>query len=659
MKIEILRLFKSYLGENVNDINKDALKYGLIIPTSADKEVVEAAIELYGKDGQKWNETFHKDFEIVKNAPILDLVSQQILHYLTTYGFEELGIFCKDTVYIPKEEISIPDLDIEDIEMIVIKPITEDELSNKIEILVNSGIALSKQSVEDILVLSDYINSDNYDNIKNREVKVRLYDKYQVTPKNPEEFLRFLIFKLTDSTLKIQNSEMIYRLKNSDKQKTLNLLDNYIKNNGYEKLSSIFLRNKKLFLSLKTKDKRYIRINTIINKLRKLANKYHKPLKKNVLDCLTDRNVNVDFSELAKALENITIFREIRILNGILYRLSNNENIVYRIRNGKSFVSKVEDNDENYTNRLNQLADYIKRHLLYRLSQKVSGKVIYIPNNITYAAPTSEKQFSGNIPQGSYISVPRNSNFVYGVHWNNLSGEPKKGYYGEIDGIYEERVDLDLKQMNKNEVFGWDASYRDDNRNILFSGDMTDAPLPNGATELFYVNQNYGCGAFLITLNMFTNNSTEVPFEFVIAKEEKSSNIRRGYVLNPNNIIEKIDMVIKNTERQKNVGLIVISDEIRFYLNDFSIGSSCRTSSRTPITMGAFDYMQTYIKTQLKLNDLLIDAGALVIDTPTINIEQDFIDEEGNTKKELKEIKADIDLSIQNIDKSTIIDLLS
>lgn len=149
-----------------------------------------------------------------------------------------------------------------------------------------------------------------------------------------------------------------------------------------------------------------------------------------------------------------------------------------------------------------------------RISTNVKGKYIYIPNNITYAAPTSEKQFNGNIPAGSYIEVPRIDDLVYGVHWTNLPGDGKyqsRGFYGEIKPNGEERVDLDLKQMNKNEVFGWDASYRSSASDILFSGDITDAPAPTGATELFYVGRNYGHGAFLITLNMFTSNTKDVP----------------------------------------------------------------------------------------------------------------------------------------------------
>ena len=93
MEKEILRLFKGFLGEKSNAVNEKGLKYGLLIPSTANEAVVDNAIELYGKDGKKWNQTFHKDFEIVRNAPIEDLIAQQLIHYITTYGFESLGMY--------------------------------------------------------------------------------------------------------------------------------------------------------------------------------------------------------------------------------------------------------------------------------------------------------------------------------------------------------------------------------------------------------------------------------------------------------------------------------------------------------------------------------------------------------------------------------------
>lgn len=682
MKKEGLRLFKSYLGDKKTEINNKALKYGLLIPNNADDEIVNYAIELYGKDGLKWNQTFHKDFEIVRNAPIEDLISQQMIHYMTTYGFESLGFYNSDLVYIPNEKLEIPDLDVnEKIGFITIKPITEDELSDKILSLITSGIALSKQTIEDIMVLSDYIDKNKFDDIKNKEIKIALYDKYNITPNNPEEFLRYLIFKITGETLKIQNKEMFNKLKRGDKKMILELLETYIKKvpNGKEKLSSIFLRNKNLFLSLKEKVGRdwsnteyfqQLQINKIINKLRKLAIKNHKPLSKNILDVLTDKNYIFNYGyeeDIINELNKISVFREIRIINGLSYRLYGNDNILYKIRNGKSYVKTIDNKDAGYIKRINEIYNLVYNHLINRLKEKVNLKTIYIPDNINYAAPTSEKQFNNNIPEGSYIDIPRNSALVYGIHWNNLiegSSENLNKFYGEYndeEDIYEEnRVDLDLKQMNKNEVFGWDAKYRSSNSDIYFSGDVTDAPLPNGATELFYVGENYGQGAFLVTVNNFTHNGKDVPFEFVIAEASHRSEIRKNHVIDPNKILCKINMTVPKDNIQMVAGFITIGDNIRFYFNDFTNGNNI-TSRKNDCNMKAFDYLNSYNKVQLKLKDILKDAGAIITNKPTITVTKliDNSDEFERYTAIEEEIKVDFDLSLENIDKSTIINLLS
>lgn len=518
MEREILRLFKGFIGEKSDSINSKGLKYGLLIPDGASSIIVDSAIELYGKDGLKLNQTFHKDFATVRNMSIENLAFQQIMHYITTYGLESIGFYQEDLVYIPKEKLDVLELDVDNIELIPIKPFTFLELSNKLMTLLTSGIALSEQTVKDIMVLSDFIDKDKFDDIVNREIKTSLYDKYNIMPNDPSEFLRFLLFKLTNNTLKIQNRDTFNALKKSDKSVALKMLESYLGANGYEKLSSIFLRNKNLFLALKVRDSECknkedkeikFKINAIINKLRKMAVKNHKPLKKNILDCLTDYNEDIDLSKIAGALDGVTIFREVRILNGVLYRLYGNNNIVYKIRNGKSYVTELEPKTPEYIVRLKNIEKMVREHLINRLSLNVKDKVIYIPDNVIYAIPSSEKQFNGNIPLGSCIEIPRLDDLVYGIHWENLYNEDSNSF---------ERVDLDLKQMNKSALFGWDASYKSDDNNILFSGDVTDAPLPNGASELFYVESNYGYGAFLVTLNIFTDNSNDIDFDFVIAK---------------------------------------------------------------------------------------------------------------------------------------------
>lgn len=675
MEKEILRLFKGYLGKTSEGISKEGLKYGLLIPDSASKEVVNEAIKMYGKDGLKWNRTFHKDFEIVKNAPMEDLIIQQMVHYITTYGFESLGIYSADMVYISKEELNIPELDVENIELIPILPLTKEELSARLMKLVTSGIALSKQTVEDIIMLSDFIDKDKFDDIKNREIATTLYHKYNIMPRDPEKFLRLLIFELTGNTLKIQNRDTIRALEGSNKAKALKLLKSYIgaSSSNYERLSSIFLRNKNLFLSLKVKKYQTItpegkavgkEINAIINKLRKLAKTSHKPLKAGLLDCLTNKDISFKTSDLNGLLDGITIFREIRILNGVLYRLYGADDIVYKIRNGKTYVTKLEPKTPGYIERLKETEAAIRRHLAGRLESKVKDKTVYIPSNVSYAAPTSEKQFVGNIPSGSYVTTPRLNDMVYGVRWANLPlGKQNAGkrYYGETNPN-EERVDLDLKQMNESAMFGWDASYRSQGGRILFSGDMTDAPLPQGATELFYVGKNYKKGAFLVTLNMFTSNSCDVPFEFVIASAPTGfSDTRSNYVLDPNSIIEKANMVIEKDKRQKALGLVVVDDNIKFYFGGFDMGTSgsgfYSTARLDNISKGTFHYLVTYNDIQVRLADLLRDAGAKFVDKPMISTKTTEIAENGDEIVVLKDIPVDIDLSLNSVSKDIIINI--
>lgn len=653
MEKEILRLFKGYLGNKSEVFSKEGLKYGLLIPNTASNIVVKEAIDMYGKKGEEWNNTFHKSFQKVKETPLEILIEQQIVHYITTYGFESLGFYDKDTVYIPRESLEIPELVDDKIELIPIKPMTEEELSKKLMILLTSGIALSKQTISDVMILSDYIDKEMFDEISNKEIRIFLYDKYNIMPKNPEIFLRFLIFKLTGRTLKIKDRETIEEMKICSKESALQMLQSYAdaRPNGYANLASIFLRNKAFFLALKDKEKGKVKkpINTFINKIRRLAVKYHKPLKEDILNIITSKPQNIDLSkpELRDALNNSTVFREIRILNGIKYRIEGNQNILYKIRNGKSYVKKIENNDNEYIDNLKEIYNFIYSHLIERLSMKVRGKTIYIPNNVSYSAPTSEKQFNGNIPEGSYLEIPRENSFVYGVHWTNL---PNK-----------ERVDLDLKQMNKSQVFGWDANYKNTNSSIIFSGDMTDAPSPNGATELFYVGKNFGYGAFLLTLNMFTENSQDVPFKFVIAKCDDDK-ISKNYMIDPNNILETIEMISKKRERQMVVGFITIGDTIKFYFNDFSAGSEM-TSKIDEVTKGAFDYLQSYSKIQLKLKDLLEDAGAILTEENVIKstIIERTVDEKGNVIQEIEKqvsTPVDVDLSLNSITKETLIDLL-
>lgn len=643
----VLRLFKGFIGEKTNDINLEGLKYGLIVPATASDDIFAEAVKLYGKDGKKWNETFHKSWEKVASASIEQLIAEQAMHYFTTYGFESLGVFSSDSVYIPRENLDIPDLE-KDVEMIVIHAYAKGEVRKKLMTLLTSGIALSSDTIEDVKELSDLIDPNDIVAIKNREVKVFLYNKYNFVPYDPDEFLRYLIYVLIGNTLKIQDRNTIHQLKSVKREHVLKYLSVYINNYGYESLASVFHRNKNLFLALKGGNRDLLddasvkSVNKIINKISKLAKKHHIPMPVNILDRLTDVSTDVDIHKMYNLLDVTTPFRELRILNGLSYKLSGNTSYLYKIRNGRSYatVKEKELGLKDHTVLLNRKA-LLDFHLANRLLNNLCGKKVYIPSNVSYKAPTSEKQFVGNFPSGSSIDIPLNEDLIIGIHWCNIP---------------EGRVDLDLHMQSLNRSFGWNTSYRDQSRRVYFSGDLTDAPLPNGATELFFIGKEID-ETFMLSVNNY-NSAREIPFEVVIAKANlnktytdinNSSNrygfdwngIRKSsFMVDPNDIITTIPFKMDSNEKMKRIGFVTrTGDSVKIVFDDFNTASVPVSSNRNEIFSNTIKYLEGYRESSADLKDILKRCGCIFVDNNDESV--------------------DYDLSIENLQKDTIISMFN
>ena len=657
-----LRLFKAYsqvfddfpVYENTASVDK-----GILYTATVSEDIKLLAEKMYGIKPEEWNNTFHKSFQTVLDTPIEKLIMQQIVHYFTTYGLESVGAFDSDLVYIPHEKLEIPELE-EDIVLTVIKYINENELQEALMTLVTSCIALSKQTVNDVMLLADYIDKTKLDEIKNREIKIAMYDKYNVVPKNNMEFLRFVVYKLTGSTLYIQSNDMIHLIQKADANKKYEYLYNYVRNDdGYKKLAEIYRRNKKIFLAFKVKQpttKLDKSINQIINKVSKLASIYHKPIKTNILDNLNSLKLVKDIDnyriEILNELDKVTVFREIRIIDGLRYRLkasiepTDEDSIVYRIRNGKIFATNFDRLNTDKSKRVTQmLIDLIERHLEQRVETCFKDKTVYIPDNVNYVAPTSEKQFVGNFPEGSYVEIPRKSRLVVGVHWKNLDNE---------------RIDLDLKMMNLTEHYGWNASYLSDRGDIVFSGDVTDAPSPKGATEVFLITNDVIDNSFLIKLNDFTMSKNEVPFEFFVVEFDNGS-LNRDFVVDPNKVVfmthNSFDKVTGNERHaSKTLGYVVVNrTSIKIYFKNFEDVKG-RISEPDKVNRNVFNYTDLYSKTQLTLNDLILKCGGKLVSSPNVeNLEEVNVDGETLYKKIIRPV--DIDLSTDKLTKDSIIKL--
>ena len=655
-QLSVLRLFKGFIGLDSKDYIEDGFKYGLLVPKSAPEEVFKEAVKLYGKDGEKWNQTFHKSWEKVSSSPIEQLILEQIIHYITTYGFEELGIYSEDSVYVPKEKLQIPELD-KDIELIRIRAYSEKEVADKLMAMLKSGIALSNDTLKDIYELSDLIDKNSFDEIKNRQVRVYLYDKNSIMPSDAEEFLKYLIYKIANKTIKVQDKETIGALKISSRKQVLSCFDAYLREdreNKIIKLAGIFQRNKNLFLALKINVlKEYddyseyefkrilqeeygecVRLNRLINRIGKLSKKHHKPQKLNVLDRLTDEKTEVKLDDdLRKSLDKITIYREIRIVNGLRYRLKGNNSIVYKIRNGKTFATKNEELKEEDRDILLERYRFIYEHLLSRTKSLFEGKKVYIPNNVEYKAPTSEKQFVSAFPASSSLWINRESDLVFGVHWRNQQIEDNLGNKTDV------RIDLDIHLQNLGESFGWNSDYRSEERDVLFSGDMTDAPLPDGASELYYVSRNSN-DLFVLSLNNYTAAPIDTPFELVVAKAKRDMKAEEmeNYVLDPNQIILSVPMKLEPNLNMMRLGLVkFMDDEISFIFNSFNTMNRIVSDNGNEVFENNMNYIESYKETALDLKQLLKDSGAVICDKD----------------------EAEIDLSLDVIDKSTFIKMFT
>jgi hypothetical protein len=624
---ETLRLFKALeITEKIHSTSSEemlleTIRRGFVFSPEVCANYSESELfnmisiieEELGLTPEKLNASFHKSWKKIKESSIEQLVLEQLVHYFTTYGFEELGIYEEESVYIPNERLKIPEIK-EDIKLIVINGYTKEELKEKLIKILQSGIALKEDTIKDVISVASKVgmNDEEISLVKNKEAKMLLYNAFDLFPENAVEFLRFLIYKTTKSFLLIKDLSTIEAIKNSDKNH-YTLFNRFIEKYGYKSLAEIFNRFKPLFLAFKN-DKE---INKIINKISKLSKKYHKPMTEDFLNNITlklKKYEDIDLNELNKALEKVNVFRKIRLAYALNFRTKDTDSIMYKIRNGKSYSTDFSFKNQDGSKRILKI---VVDSIIKDVNKNVEGKKIYIPEDLVYTLPSTEKQFTGDLPSGSYIKVPED--MVIGVHWDNLE---------------EFRIDLDLKMISKDESFGWDASYRDGKSSILFSGDMTDAPKPNGASEMFYIKKQIE-RSYIISLNFYNyEENLNVPIKIFIAKEKINGSIQ-DYMVNPNNIVAVSKTNI--SKRQKVLGLLIVTkNECRFYFSESYLGISI-SSSENEYIKHSRDFLFNFYENAITLKSILEKSGAVFVKDPK---------------------DADIDLSIENLEKDKIIKLL-
>lgn len=534
--------------------------------------------------GNDLNKTFHKSWEKVLNSSRLELAIEQIMHYLSTYGSD-----FQDEVYIPDEVLNVPDVKLS---FKVIKALSKKELITKCLSLLESGIALQEETLNDILTaLVDELDYSftGKENIRNREAIIKIADLYNVLPTDTTEFLRYIIYKTTGESLLIKNEKTIDAIEESNYNPTVQF-----KKFGLSRLAEVFNRFKPLFLAFKPKCRK------TINKISKLSKTYHKPLSTNPLNQATQRLLS---KEDQKWLDNATPFALFKALSACYSRKEGQDSFVYRIRNGKSWLADAETKKTIVTKNYNFLLKYLQ----FRFD--LSEKKIYLPEDVEYALPTSEKLFVGNIPTGTKFYGDR---LAVGVYWKDSWGA----------------TDLDLSGLNTSGKVGWNSDYCQQ-ESLVYSGDITSAP--KGAVEYLYANDSLQDNTLILN-NVYSGKST-CDYKIVIGRGD---DVTKNYMMNPNKVFAEI----KCTSVQKsNILGALFPEEDRqcFVLLNFGRGN-CRVSENTSQSAKAIKALFQQWKNPLKLRDILVTLGAEVV---------------------LDSSVADIDLSLSNLQKDTFISLFT
>jgi hypothetical protein len=634
MMISTLRLFNAVQVDKLLDIemrekvlqdtNKADLERmisnGYVLDPSIlfDDQMLDAIEKVVGISGEKANATFHKSWKVVRDTPMAILFIQQLLHYFTTYGLEGLGLYREDMVYIPHETLDLPFLQ-EDVPLVVIKAMTAEMILEKI-VALGSGIALAQDTLNDIMAIVEF---NKYDpafvaDIKNRELKAILSDLYGLVPTDPEGFLRHLISKLTDESLVIKNRVLIAKIKDANGK----FLDELIKD-APDDLASIFYRYKPLFLAMKSISKN----KTFFNRLRKKAPKMHKPLRTDYLNDVTSqiKHGTLDTKYLWSRLQNAVVFRKIRLAYALQSRLNPADSIVYKVRNGRGWVTTFEWNEKLY-DMTKQTLDLVLESVADSIRENVEGKIFYIPENIHYALPATEKQFTGFLPSGSYVSVPED--MIVGVHWEN---QPRL------------RIDLDLSSIGESGKIGWNTRYRSQDLTVLFSGDVVDARLPKGASELFYFNTEVP-ESKLMYINYYNYSETSPVECKILVAHEHPNNFGKNYTVDPSNIVASANVIIER--KQYILGLMAnVDGENRFYFSQTSVGNSIFSTAGGRSTQIRQHMMNSLINS-IYFRQVLEAAGARIWDEIPVP------PPEGAQNEEY------VDLSPSALDKTTLIDLV-
>ena len=593
---DLVKLFNISIEDSRNEVdyvtlNNSAMQVGYIVHPDACNLATQQFIQSISGNV---NSTFYQNWEDVTSKTRFELFIDQLLHYVTTYGTD---FACEGNGYVPNATPVGPVYISLFKDYKVIMPCTEEDVYNRCMDMLTSGIAMKQATIETIVdYVVEYVTENDLlttgefdiDDIANREALTLLCDELGIAPNKKFDLFRYIMYKTTGSTLIIKNKPTINAIIRSNTQFDFNTLSD----RQLIGLASIFYRFKPLFLAFKktcTGGAYYSTPITsrnahVINKIRRMAPKYHTPLAESVMATMLGKAH--DSTVIAETATQMNTFQIVRLMNTIIERLNRtDEKAMYIVRNGKMFVKDAKSYDGMITYYAT-VFNILKNELVSRLSEKAT--YVKYPKNMVLACPTSEKNFVGDLPFGTYMDLQDSDSFI-GIYWKEEWGTH----------------DFDLSVLNIDGIkVGWDSRYYSDNQDVVYSGDMTSA-RPE-ATEIMLFKKGATDGSVMV--NRY-NGRDGSKFRF-FGGVEPNMKLRRNYMVDPNFIKFSADVVSDTVEQT--IGLL---NDGRFYV--MALGSGNSIVSFHKGSKQNERYYASVLKAQsyIKLNYILSDAGFIDVDS--------------------------------------------
>lgn len=481
-----VRLFKAIprdvvmkSGHSANAINwSQCFEHGFLVINDRGDIMSDISVEawriiddIFGKNAVQFNSTFYQDFRTVRDMTNLERVLDQIMHYMSTYGREMVGLEARP--YIPVRDFDfegIPGMNISVDQILVIQMVDDKVLGDMVDNMVKTVKAPNIMMRTGFQYLWPYMSVTDKD-IQSFELKCIYYDETGRVPSQNIDFLRYMVYKTTGRPMLIKDRTTIEIIKRANPDyKLIGLWQKCDVNS----MAEIFYRYKPLFLAFK-------HIGTlrgwhehtasnpnmahVINRIRRAAVEHHKPLNESSIQNMIQMYLqNKSIAHLVAKASNRDL---VKIINSLLNSLEVNQPRVFNIRNGKAYVADGVTKLPKELKKRSEMMTYIYDQLIARMGDKYENVVFVMPEHIEYTVPTSEKQMVYTYPWGTRIKVPGDGGYTMGMHWFDQ---------------HNQRVDLDLHMNGINGAhIGWNAGYY--NSEATYSGDMTAAPQPNGAAE--------------------------------------------------------------------------------------------------------------------------------------------------------------------------------